>query len=134
MSNKYKGQWDERLQCDVLTLDYDFHTHAGKLHLVDGHCCDMTGCIKLFQSIDPQVIKILTYSGDDEDTSYRKTDIDWESYHPSDGITRGKIAVADGYLHFTDEDLRQALMSDERFVVTCDNTDESGVSVVRKRK
>ncbi len=42
--------------------------------------------------------------------------------------------MPDGYLHFTDEDLLQALMADERFIVTCDNTCEEGISVVRKQK
>jgi len=39
-----------------------------------------------------------------------------------------------GYIHFTEEDLLRALMGDARFVVTCDNTYESGISVVRKQK
>lgn len=42
--------------------------------------------------------------------------------------------IGDGYLHFTDEDLLQALMDDGRFVVTCDNMWEPGISVVRKQK
>jgi hypothetical protein len=91
MNNEYAGQWDERLQCYALILDYDFCTHTGKLHLADGDNCNMTGCIELFQSIDPQVRNILIYSREEEDTSYRKTNTSWESYHPSDGITRGKI-------------------------------------------
>ncbi|MBT7066175.1 MAG: hypothetical protein HN919_07715 [Verrucomicrobia bacterium] len=44
------------------------------------------------------------------------------------------FSMPSGYLHFTDEDLLQALIDDERFVVTCDNTYESGISVVRKHK
>jgi hypothetical protein len=42
--------------------------------------------------------------------------------------------IGEGYLHFTDEDLLQALMGDERFSVTCDNTWESGVSILRKQQ
>ena len=42
--------------------------------------------------------------------------------------------MADGYIHFTDEDLLRAFMTDDRFIVTCDTTYESGISVVRKQK
>ena len=42
--------------------------------------------------------------------------------------------IADGYIHFTGEDLLQAFIADDRFFVTCDNPYESGISVVRKQR
>ena len=50
--------WDERLQCGVVSLAYDFRSHTGQLYLPEGHCCDMTGCIALFEAIDPNVVAL----------------------------------------------------------------------------
>jgi hypothetical protein len=41
--------------------------------MVAGHCCDMPGCIALFQRIDPHVQHIDTYAGDERDTVYVKS-------------------------------------------------------------
>ncbi len=72
MSKPTKGPWDERLKCHVVSLTYDFRSQTGQVYLLDGDCCDMTGCVALFQGIDPKVTAIDTYSGDKADTVYRK--------------------------------------------------------------
>ncbi len=63
---------DERLMCSVVSLKYDFHNHCGQLHLQEGHCCDMSGCLSLFKGIDSEVVAVLTFSGDEPDTAYCK--------------------------------------------------------------
>jgi hypothetical protein len=42
----------------------------GRLIMTPGACCDMSGCIALFERIDPQVRRIETFSGDKPDTAY----------------------------------------------------------------
>ena len=74
-----RTSWDERLKCGVVSLAYDFRSRTGQLYLPDGHCCDMTGCIALFQAIDPDVTAIKTYSGDKADTAYRKKGTEWKA-------------------------------------------------------
>jgi hypothetical protein len=39
-------------------------------------CCDMVGCIKLFQAIDPKVRSIETYAGGQRDTFYERDGCD----------------------------------------------------------
>lgn len=91
MGNPEEKYFDDRLMCFLDSLTYDFKTHTGTLHVTAGGCCDMTGCIKLFKSINPMVCKILVYSGAEEDTSYRKDGNKWLAYTPSDGIKVGEI-------------------------------------------
>jgi hypothetical protein len=73
----------ERLKCEVVSLAYDFRSHTGELYMADGHCCDMTGCVALFEGIDPKVTAINTYSGDEADTMYRKGGEEWKAFLPS---------------------------------------------------
>ena len=82
MINPATAAWDERLQCSVVSLAYDFGTHKGRLYLQDGDCCDMEGCLELFEAIDPTVTAITTYSGDQEDTLYRKHGTEWQAILP----------------------------------------------------
>ena len=91
MSNTETKHYDERLICFVDSLSYDFNSHTGKLYVANGGCCDMTGCIKLFKAIDPQVTTILPYSGGKEDVYYKKVDTKWKSYSPGTEIVRGEI-------------------------------------------
>lgn len=79
MSEPTEDTWDERLKCHVVSLTYEFHTHTGQLYLLDGDCCDMTGCVALFEGIDPEVKAIKTYSGDKADTVYRKKGTEWNA-------------------------------------------------------
>ena len=74
------AEWDERLMCRVISLTYDFPGRTGRLHLFEGDCCDMSGCVSLFEGIDPQVAAIHTYSGDRADTLYRKKGTKWYAF------------------------------------------------------
>lgn len=63
---------DARLQCEVLSLTYDFAARYGDLRMHEGDCCDMTGCVALFEAIDPGVLIIQTWSGRALDTAYMR--------------------------------------------------------------
>jgi hypothetical protein len=67
----------DELQCGVVRLSYDFGAQIGELHMDDGDCCDMEGCIGLFARIDPDVIEIKTYSGPAPDTMYSRRTGSW---------------------------------------------------------
>lgn len=73
---------DERLLCEVVSLDYDFREHTGRLYMPEFNCCDMTGCLGVFRGIDPEVALIQTYSGDRPDTIYRRKGTEWTAYWP----------------------------------------------------
>lgn len=76
--------YDERLMCEVVSLVYDFRRRTGELYLPDANCCDMTGCVELFEAIDPKVVAIDTRSGDRADTAYRKEGAEWKAFLPSE--------------------------------------------------
>jgi hypothetical protein len=79
MSKPTKALWDERLMCDVISLGYDFHSRTGRLYMAHGNCCDMTGCVELFEAIDSEAEAIHTYSGDKADTAYRREGKKWKA-------------------------------------------------------
>ena len=60
----------------VLSLSYDFCTREGTLFMPEYCCTDMTGAIRLFVAIDPEVERIFTRSGDVPDTYYVRADDD----------------------------------------------------------
>lgn len=70
------------MQCRVLELRYSFVHKTGTLHMVDGDCCDMSGCVDAFKAIDGDVARIVTYSGNRADTSYILTKEGWEAKWP----------------------------------------------------
>jgi hypothetical protein len=83
-----KPVWNEGLQCTVYRLEYSFHSGEGWLHMRALDCCDMTGCIALFQRIDADVNTIFTMAGKMPDTAYVKLDDGWIAMKPSkDGYT-----------------------------------------------
>lgn len=67
------------VQCHVQKLTYDFKEKVGHLFLEDGDCTSMSGCIKLFQAIDPRVVGILTIAGGRQDTGYVQIGGKWEA-------------------------------------------------------
>jgi hypothetical protein len=69
--------YDPRLMCNVVSLGYYAKGRIGTLYLAEGDCCDMRGCIELFEGIDPEVMLIQTYSGGVRDTRYRRTGGGW---------------------------------------------------------
>lgn len=60
------------LKCEPLRVAYDFRTRHGVLHMAEGDCCDMTGCIAFFTRMDQDAMMITTFSGDTRDTIYRR--------------------------------------------------------------
>jgi hypothetical protein len=82
MSKPTRALWDERLKCQVASLTYDFRAHKGQLYLLDGDCCDMTGCVALFEGIDSKVTAISTFFGDKADTMYCKERKEWKALLP----------------------------------------------------
>lgn len=71
------------VQCFVTTLAYDFKTRTGTLHLEEGSCTDMHGCIELFKRIDSSVVRIQSLAGGNgrRDTEYRLEDGGWQSFN-----------------------------------------------------
>jgi hypothetical protein len=74
----------EDVQCFVRDLGYDFRTKVGVLYLEDGGCTDMSGCIRLFKKIDPDVQTILTIAGRRRDTAYLRDDDHWRAVSAPD--------------------------------------------------
>lgn len=62
------------LMCEPLRVTYDFVTRHGELHMADGDCCDMIGCIDFFTRMDQDAKKIATFSGNKPDTVYVRGD------------------------------------------------------------
>ncbi len=52
MRKSTKTARDKRLKCHVVSLTYDFRSHSGQVILLEGECCDMNGCVALFEGID----------------------------------------------------------------------------------
>lgn len=72
---------NDKLHCDVLKIEYDFEARAGRLLMAEENCCDMGGCIGLFEGIDSHVMLIETFSGDEADTLYRRSKAgDWNAH------------------------------------------------------
>ncbi len=67
------------LGCEVSNLEYDFDTKKGKLTMESGQCCDLSGCISIFEKIDQNVEIIETFSGDKSDTIFKRVNGDWQS-------------------------------------------------------
>lgn len=65
------------LKCDVRAIFYDFASRQGVIHIDDGDCTDMTGCITLFRRIDPGVTQIQTIAGGRDDTRYAQRGGQW---------------------------------------------------------
>jgi uncharacterized protein YcnI len=50
--------------------------------MAEGHGCDMTACIELFEKIDPGVMQIQTISGNLPDTVYDRSAGKWIAGFP----------------------------------------------------
>ena len=73
-------RFDNRLQCYVHTVFYDFDAKYGRLHMGENSCCDMTACIDLFVKIDAECTLILTFTNDGmPDTEYRRIRGTWQA-------------------------------------------------------
>ena len=80
MNEASEGQTRPGLGCNANSLKYDFTRHTGELYIEDGEeGCDMHGCITFFESIDPNVRLIHTFSGNEPDTVYWKEEREWKA-------------------------------------------------------
>ncbi|MGH8432866.1 MAG: hypothetical protein ACREUF_20960 [Solimonas sp.] len=66
-------------QCSVKSMGYDFETRVGTLNMAEHECCDMSGCIAFFTRIDPDVVRINTFSGSKPDTAYLRSGGQWQA-------------------------------------------------------
>ncbi|MBU2754962.1 hypothetical protein HFU87_09880 [Acidithiobacillus sp. CV18-3] len=55
------GVWRPDLECCLVSLEYHAAAHTGILRLPHLNCTDMSGAIKLFAAIDPDVETIFTF-------------------------------------------------------------------------
>jgi hypothetical protein len=79
------------LQCYVRSISYDYETRAGRLVIADDAGCDMCGCLRLFESVDPSVKLIEVFCGEDKDTTYvRRPRLGWEAVR-ADGVAMGSF-------------------------------------------
>lgn len=86
MNKTSDDRWDERLKCFVVSLAYGFLSRTGRLDMIADNCCDFSGCLSIFEKIDPEVDTIMTYAGGEPDTIYRKEGKEWNAFLP--GPTR----------------------------------------------
>ena len=70
----------------VSGLAYNFVERSGHLDMSADSCCDMKGCIELFERIDPGCRRIDTFAGAKPDTIYvRLAGGRWTAYEPPNG-------------------------------------------------
>ena len=77
------------LHTSVYRLAYDFATRTGTLFMPPDCCTDMSGALKLFKRIDPDVECIETMAGDYRDTVYRLQGGTWEAKVPRYQAVKG---------------------------------------------
>jgi hypothetical protein len=70
---------DERLQCEVNSLSYDFNMRRGTVDIADAHSADGDGTLALFTAIDGSVTEILITVAGTANTVYRKRNGGWET-------------------------------------------------------
>lgn len=101
----YQGTFDERFQCFVIDLRYDYATKAGTL-IVDG-VPDMTGTLWVFTSIDPNVERVIAWRDALDYTLYHKRDGAWYAMAAYAGGTHLGDPVADTVIAEYPEHKRQ---------------------------
>lgn len=87
--------FDDRTQCYLHRVMYDFEARRGVLVMDEGSCTDMSGAISVFEAIDPEVKRIDTYAADKPDTVYRRHSDrlgGWQAYLPGRPAIRSKAA------------------------------------------
>lgn len=82
-----RGVWSEALQCEWLGWRV-VGEYALALDLPDGNCCDMTGAIKTAEALMPEVVRIVSFQGGENDTIYRKESTGWKAYIGSERYSR----------------------------------------------
>ena len=85
---------DERMQCPVERLMYDWMTKIGRVYLGVSGCSDMTGCLQVFSAIDADVQTILTFSDDAPDTIYERDGTgQWQAVCPPSTLAVGAVGI-----------------------------------------
>ena len=65
-----------------------YATQVGALQMPPDTCCDMSGCIALFERIDVDVTRIETMAGSKPDMIYRRTSEGWRADMPRVVVAR----------------------------------------------
>ena len=81
--SKRQIRFHERLMCFVLDIDYHFQTRTGNIYMQPSNCVDKEASIELFLKIDPKVEAIVTWAGDQRDTSYHLVNGEWADMIPA---------------------------------------------------
>lgn len=84
------GVWDPRLQCSYIGLNYNPRDRMGLLWVARGNCTDMTGCIRMFWDIDPDVVLVEVVDPTDSARTihYRRRGDRW--YANGDGYVQNR--------------------------------------------
>lgn len=69
----------EKLWCNAISVFYDFAGQHGVLIVPEHECCDMAGCVAMFQAIDASVEAITVLAGSQIDTRYGLTKDGWKA-------------------------------------------------------
>jgi hypothetical protein len=70
-------KWNDRLVCNLVGVVHDFRSGVGRLHMAEGNCCDMAGCIEL------------------RDTTYDRRSEGWVAYPAGSTALRERVETAD---------------------------------------
>lgn len=71
---------EDQTMCRVKSIMYDFETFTGHLFMHRDSVSDMQGTINVFQSLDPNVLRIYTWQNGKPDTQYRFIDGEWMAF------------------------------------------------------
>jgi hypothetical protein len=78
MNDEY---WSEELQTFIVSIEYIPLERRGILRMPYCCCCDMVGCIRLFERINDEIEKIETFAGEVRDTVYmRRQGGEWRAF------------------------------------------------------
>ena len=76
-NNLKAHDYEKIFKCRVVSISHDIGRNISRAYFPEGNCCDMTGCIDFFKSLDDDVKYIFTFSGTDPDTAYAKKNGEW---------------------------------------------------------
>lgn len=77
--NHANENWRPELQCHVIAITCDREQHRGRLDIEPDECCDMNGCIKAFEKLDPDCQLIETFAGGRRGAIYVRHLGTWEA-------------------------------------------------------
>lgn len=78
--NSKEAEWSEQLKCFVHEITYRQAEKVGAVIMLSGNCADMSGTIRFFETIDPDIRAIATcYPSGEYGTSYWKEGKTWRA-------------------------------------------------------